>query len=52
MASLSALFRIPRWLEKAWEETRIEPHDSELPWIASQEQETLPVPLLAREPGR
>ena len=52
MASFSALFRIPRWLEKAWEETRIEPKDSQLPWIGSEEQETMPLPLLAREPGQ
>ena len=51
MASFSALFRIPRWLEKTWEETRIEPKDSQLPWIGSEEQETMPLPLLAREPS-
>jgi hypothetical protein len=52
MASISSLFRIPRWLEKAWEETRIEPRDSQLPWTASEGQETMPVPLLAREQAR
>ena len=51
MASLTALFRLPRWLEKAWQETRIEPRDSQLPWADPHEQETVPMPLLAREPG-
>jgi len=49
MAPFSSLFRIPRWLERAWEETLIEPKDSQLPWVASEEQETLPLPLAARE---
>jgi hypothetical protein len=49
MPSISSLFRIPRWLEKAWEETRIEPRDSQLPWIASEEQETMPMPLVTRQ---
>ncbi len=52
MPSLSSLFRIPRWLERAWEETRIEPKDSQLPWIASEEQETMPLPLAAAREQR
>jgi hypothetical protein len=52
MASFASLFRIPRWLERAWEETRIEAKDSQLPWIESEEQETIPLPLAAREQRR
>jgi hypothetical protein len=43
--SLSDLIRLPRWLERAWQETRIDASDTLPAPIDPQEAETMPLPL-------
>ena len=43
--SLSELFRLPRWLERAWQETRIDGSETLPAPIDPQEAETVPLPL-------
>lgn len=47
MSRLAALLRLPRWLEKAWEDTvvAVDQPASELP--DPREADTVPVPLYA-----
>ena len=45
MIRLASFFPLPRWLERAWQQTRIDPQDSLPPWVPHDEQQTMPLPL-------
>lgn len=42
MSFLASLLQIPRWLERAWQETRVDAPDTR---PAPPEEETVPLPL-------
>jgi hypothetical protein len=47
MLRIARLLPVPRWLEKAWQETRVEAPDTML--LEAADADTLPAALLAVE---
>lgn len=45
MPSFASFLRIPFWLEKAWQETRVQPREPEPGLVDPQDADTVPVPL-------
>jgi len=45
MSSFASFLRVPFWLEKAWQETRVQPHDSLPEGFDPHEADTVPLPL-------
>jgi hypothetical protein len=52
MSTFASFLRVPFWLEKAWQDTRVQLRDDQAPDFDLLEADTVPMPLADVRPAR